>query len=172
MSSRRRPTGDRAAWLERLFDAHAADQIPYIECLADHWGELCGSTEVASEWADRLIGITRLALSPDKNVRGYFHGTTACLSALFAAGRYEELIEVVRSDTFWPYKRWAVKAMAAMGRTDEAIAYAESCRGPWASDMDIDRLCEQFLLSPGFRPRSCSTRPSRWPTWRPAIRRP
>ena len=71
----------RAAWLERLFDAHAADQIPYIERLADHWGELCGSAEVASEWADRLNGITRLALSPDKNVRGYFHGTTACLSA-------------------------------------------------------------------------------------------
>ena len=84
----------RAAWLERLFDAHAADQIPYIERLADSWGELCGPAEVASEWADRLIGITRLALSPDKNVRGYFHGTTACLSALFAAGRYAELIEV------------------------------------------------------------------------------
>ena len=141
----------RAAWLERLFDAHAADQIPYIESLADHWGELCGSTEVASEWADRLIGITRLALSPDKDVRGYFHGTTACLSALFAAGRYAELIEVVRGDTFWPYKRWAVKAMAATGRADEAIAYAEGCRGPWASDTDIDRLCERILLSLGRR---------------------
>lgn len=56
----------RAAWLERLFDAHAADQIPYIERLADYWGELCDSPEVASAWADRLIGITRLALSPDR----------------------------------------------------------------------------------------------------------
>ncbi len=28
--------------------------------------------------------ITRLALSPDKTVRGCFHGTSACLSALFA----------------------------------------------------------------------------------------
>ena len=58
----------RAAWLERLFDAHSADQIPYIERLVDYWGELCGRAEVASAWADRLIGITRLALSPDKNV--------------------------------------------------------------------------------------------------------
>jgi hypothetical protein len=70
--------GTRAAWLERLFEAHSADQIPYIERLADYWGELCGSRNVASAWADRLIGITRLALSPDKNVRGYFHGTSAC----------------------------------------------------------------------------------------------
>ena len=86
----------RATWLERLFDAHSADQTPYIERLADSWGELCGAAEVASAWADRLINITRLALSPDKNIRGYFHGTSACLSALFAAGRHDELIELVR----------------------------------------------------------------------------
>ena len=139
----------RAAWLERLFDAHSADQMPYIERLGDYWGELCGTAEVASTWADRLIGITRLALSPDKTVRGYFHGTSACLSALFSAGRYDELIELVRGDIFWPYKRWAVKAMVAQGRHTEAIAYAESCRNPWASDQDIDGLCEGILLSTG-----------------------
>lgn len=139
----------RAAWLERLFEAHGADQIPYIERLTDYWGELCGSIEIASAWADRLIGVTRLALSPDKNLHGYFHGTTACLSALFAAQRYDELIELVTGDIFWPYKRWAVKAMVAQGRNIEAIAYAESCRNPWASDRDIDRLCEQILLSAG-----------------------
>ena len=118
----------RAAWLERLFEAHGADQIPYIEQLADYWGELCGTAEVASAWADRLIGVTRLALSPDKSVRGHFHGTSACLSALFAAGRYDELIELVRGDILWPDKRWAVKAMVAQGRHAEALAFAESCR--------------------------------------------
>ena len=139
----------RAAWLERLFEAHGADQIPYIETLADYWGELCGSTDVASEWSDRLIGLTRMALSPDKNVRVYFHGTSACLSALFAAARYDELIGLVQSDVFWPYKRWAVKALAAQGRKAEAIRYAESCRSAWASDVNIDGLCEQILLSSG-----------------------
>ncbi len=139
----------RAAWLERLFEAHSADQIPYIERLADYWGELCGRPEVASAWAERLIGITRLALSPDKTVRGYFHGTSACLSALFAARRYDELIDLVHGDIFWPYKLWAVKAMVAQGRHTEAIAFAESCRNPWASDRDIDGLCEGILLSTG-----------------------
>lgn len=33
----------RGRWLERLFEAHQADQIPYIERLAEHWGELCAS---------------------------------------------------------------------------------------------------------------------------------
>jgi hypothetical protein len=139
----------RAAWLDRLFEAHAADQLPYIEQLAECWGELCGSRELASDWADRLIGVTRLALSPDKSTHGYFHGTSACLSALFTAGRYDELIELVRNDVLWSYKRWAVKALAAQGRGREAIGYAERCRGPWASDTDIDRLCEQILLASG-----------------------
>jgi hypothetical protein len=120
----------RAAWLDRLFEAHAADQIPYIEQLAEYWGELCGSRELASEWADRLIKITRLALSPDKSTRGYFHGTSACLSALFTAGRYDELIELVKSDVLWSYKWWAVKALAAEGRGAEAIAYAEALPQP------------------------------------------
>jgi hypothetical protein len=90
-----------------------------------------------------------LALSSDQSTRGYFHGTSACLSALFTAGRYDELIELVRSDVLWSYKRWAVKALAAQGRGPEAIAYAERCRSPWASDHDIDRLCEQILLASG-----------------------
>lgn len=140
----------RAAWLERLFEAHGEDDIPYIEGLADYWGELCASREVASEWADRLVGITRMALSPDKNLRGHFHGAPACLSALYAAGRHDELVEVLKAEDFWPYKRWAVKALAAQGKKAEAIRCAEACRSPWASDWDIDRLCEEILLSSGM----------------------
>jgi hypothetical protein len=139
----------REKWLSRLFQAHADDGIPYIERLADHWGELCASPDVASRWADELIGITRMALSPDKNVRGYFHGTTACLSALYSAGRYGELLDLLREERFWPYQRWSVKALAAQSKKAEAIRYAESCRSPWASDLDIDRLCEEILLSTG-----------------------
>ncbi len=140
----------RSSWLERLFEAHAEDQIPYIEQLADYWGELCASPELASQWADQLIGITRMALSPDKNRRGHFHGTTACLSALYTAGRYDELVEVLKTERFWPYQRWAVKAMAAQGKKTEAIRYAESCRDAWSSDYDIDGLCEGILLSSGL----------------------
>jgi len=140
----------REQWLERLYEAHAADRIPYIESLADHWGELCASPEVASRWADELIDITRLALSPDKDVRGHFHGTAACLSALYAAGRHDDLLDLLRDEKFWHYKRWAVKALAAQGKKAEAIRCAEGSRSPWASDLDIDRLCEEMLLSSGL----------------------
>ena len=56
-------TSTRAAWLDQLFDAHGADQIPYIERLADRWGELCGTAQVASSWADRLVGVTSRTLT-------------------------------------------------------------------------------------------------------------
>lgn len=140
----------RRAWLERLWEAHAVDGIPYIELLADYWGELCGSKDLASDWGDQLLAITRQALSPDKALRGHFHGTSACLSALYRAERYDEIVTLLDVEAIWSYKRWAVKALAALGRKAEAIRYAEACRGPWASDLDIDGLCEEVLLSSGL----------------------
>jgi hypothetical protein len=140
----------REVWLERLWAAHEADEMPYIESLADHWGELCASRETASAWADRLVSTTRMALSPDPHLHGHFHGTAACLSALYRAERYDEVVDIVRGDCIWHYKRWAVMALSAKGRKAEALRYAESCRGPWTPDGDVDRLCEEILLSSGL----------------------
>ncbi len=139
----------REKWLDRLYKAHELDGVPYIECLTDHWGELCATQALASDWADKLIEITRLVLSPDKSLRGHYHGTTACLDALLHARRYAELYEVLQSEKFWSYKRWAVKALAAEGNADEAMQLAESSRGPWASDTDVNLLCEGILLAVG-----------------------
>lgn len=44
-----------------------------------------------------------------------------------------------------------MKALLAQGKRAEAIRLAESSRDPWASDLDIDRLCEEALLSSGAR---------------------
>jgi len=137
----------RQKWLERLFEASAEDEIPYIELLADYWGDLCVTPVLASHWVDELIGITRVAISPNKEVRGHFHGTSACLSALYTAGRYNELIDLLKDERIWHYRRWAVKAMAAQGKKAEAIRYAESCRDAWSNDLEIDNLCEGILLS-------------------------
>jgi hypothetical protein len=140
----------REIWLERLWTAHEADEIPYIESLGDSWGELCASKELASVWADRLIDITRTGLGPDKNLRGHFHGTSACLSALYRAERYAEIVDILQVDAIWPYKSWAVKALAAMGKKSDAIRYAESCRGHWTPDGEVDAICEEVLLSSGL----------------------
>ncbi len=141
----------REGWLERLWEAHANDEIPYIERLGDFWGELCASREIVSAWADRLIRIVEMAWSPDPELRGFFHGTTACLSALLRAGRYEEILAILEKApfVFWPYRQWGVRALAALGRTDEAIRYAEASRGLNDSPVDIARACEEILLASG-----------------------
>ncbi len=129
----------RDQWLARLWKAHELDHIPYIEILGDCWGELCGSKRVASQWADRLAGTVRMAWSPDAGLRGFFHGTSACLSALYRAERYEELVALLRLDRlrFWPYQRWGVRALVATGRRAAAVRLAESCREQDADDHEI-----------------------------------
>jgi hypothetical protein len=51
-----------------------------------------------------------MAVSPDKDLRGHFHGTFACLSALFRAERYGEIVDILQVDAIWTYQRWAVDA--------------------------------------------------------------
>lgn len=142
----------RAALLERLWEAFQEDDIPYIETVGDHWGELCASPELASEWADRLMGVVRLAWSPDPNVRGFFKGTFACLSALLAAGRNEELLELLEEapHVWWPYRKYGVRALVALGRKAEALRYAQASGGVTDSPGAIARACEEILLSSGL----------------------
>ncbi len=85
----------RDKWLGRLWQAQIDDEIPYIESLADHWGQLCGSKEKASVWADELIGTVRIVYGTGEFAGGYFHGASACLSALLKAERYDELSELL-----------------------------------------------------------------------------
>ena len=142
----------RDAWLERLFDAYQDDGIPYIEWLGDHWGTLCASKEIASVWGDRLIDGARLSWSPDPSLRGFFKGTTNCLSALVAAERYDDVLALLDLAPYkmWHYRQYGVHALAAKGKKAEAIRYAEEGRGLNDSPVAIARACEDVLLSSGL----------------------
>ena len=135
----------RDKWLERLWRAIEDDDIPYIELLPDHWGELCVTSERASRWADRFIDGVRFPRG------GFFKGTAACLSALFSAGRHEELLNLLdlAPYKFWHNRRWGVQALIAQGQTEAAIRYAEDTRGLNQPDSRISRACEEILLSEG-----------------------
>jgi hypothetical protein len=142
--------GQRAKWLDRLWDAHVADAIPYIETLGDFWGELCVTKELASMWADNLIEPLR-ATWRDRGTSSYFQGTPLCLSSLLAADRYRELLGLLEMAPYvcWDNRRWGVRALAAMGKTTEALIYAEASRGLNDNPDTIARACEEILLSSG-----------------------
>ncbi len=141
----------RDRWLERLWDAYQDDEIPYIEHLGDRWGSLCASKDVASQWGDRLLSTCRMAWSADPSLRGFFKGTTNCLSALLAAERHDEVLDLLEVAPYkmWHYRQYGVKALAATGRTADAIRYAEEGRALNDSPVAIARVCEGILLSSG-----------------------
>lgn len=142
----------RQRWLERLWQALQDDEMPYIELLGDYWGELCVTPGLASQWADEFMPVVESVWSPNASGHGFFKGTSACLSALFAAGRYDELLALIDKARFkwWHDRRWGVKALAAMGRKAEAIRYAEESRGLNDPGWQIAQSCEAVLLSSGL----------------------
>jgi hypothetical protein len=79
----------------------------------------------------------------------YFKGTQAAFSALYAAGRHDELFALIAKSgyryTSWSYREWGAKVLVAAGKHREAIAYAEGAKG-----LNIAMFCERVLLETGF----------------------
>lgn len=142
----------RKRWMDRIWQALQDDEMPYIEYLGDFFGELCVFPELASTWADEFLPTVRSVWSPQATGHGWFKGTMACLSALYAAGRHEELLALLETARYksWSDRRWGVQALVAMGKKSEALRYAEASRGRNQSDWSIDQACEGILLSSGL----------------------
>lgn len=142
----------RTAWIERLWLAYEDDDIPYLELLGDHWGELCASKDIASSWADEYIHIVRVAWSHDSESGGFFMGTTNCLSALIVAERYDEVLGLLalKPSALWRDRKYGVAALVGLGRKVEAIEYAERSDASYDNPAAIAETCEQILLSSGM----------------------
>ncbi len=142
----------RDQWLERLWQAVQDDDMPYIERLPDHWGELCVTPERASLWADRLIDSTRAAFNPDPDIYGYYSGSSACLSALLKAKRYQELMVLVENNrsALWHYREFGVRALVKTGHIRAALQFAEESRGLNQPNLAINQVCEEILLAQGL----------------------
>jgi tetratricopeptide (TPR) repeat protein len=135
--------------LERLWTAIEEDGVDFLSEVADRWGELCRTPERASRAADDFLPVVRLSWSPKH--RGYFRGTTACLSCLLTAARHQELLDLIETAPYiwWHYRRYGVRALAAQGHIDEAIRYAERSLGLSDSASAMARACEEILLAAG-----------------------
>jgi hypothetical protein len=143
-----RKTRDR--WLDRLYQAIQEDGVDYLDRVKDDWGPLCGSVEMASQWADQFLPLLKTVWS-DPRPGNYLRETVMCLSCLLAAGRHTELFEVLalhrRQD--WNDRKFGVRALLAEGMTEKALDYAEGSRGLNQPDAAIDAACERILLEGG-----------------------
>jgi len=143
----------RAKWLDRLWDAFNDDGVGYLDVLGERWGKVCGSSQVASTWADELLPIVRRTWDETKQGSfSYFRGTSACLSCLLAACRHQELLDLLEHAPHisWYDRKYGVEALVAMGKKGAAIKYAKASRGLNDNPTAIDRGCEEILLSSGL----------------------
>ena len=145
-------TSTRQKWLDRLFNAYQEDDPPYIESLGEHWGAVCASPTLASRWADDLLPSVRGAMADrQRGVHAFSKATTPCLSAMFTAGRFDELMQLLALDPkpFWHDHQWAAKVLAARGDVEGAIRRLEGLRSPYAPDTALSMLAEQMLNDAG-----------------------
>jgi tetratricopeptide (TPR) repeat protein len=142
----------REKWLERLYDAIQEDDPPYIESLGEHWGALCADPALASHWADQLLPLMQHVMADRRSgTYAYAKSGTLCYSALFYAGRFDELLAVLALDPkpYWHDQQWAAKALAARGDVDGAVNLMEGLRSRHAPDRALSAMAEQLLLDAG-----------------------
>jgi tetratricopeptide (TPR) repeat protein len=144
----------RDRWLEQLFEAIQNDDPPYLELLDERWGDLCATPEMASRWADRLIDLVRHVHAERRQGRHAFsRAESACYSALFAAGRHDELIKLIAGDPrpMWHDLLWIGRIKVAEDQVDEAIAFMANSVNAWTPLAGLARFAESVLLEAGRR---------------------
>jgi len=137
----------REKWLDSLWKAMEEDGVDFLYEVSERWGDLCADKDVASRWADRL----RFTLELSWQRGGYFHGTPACLACLLHAQRFNELLRLIEKAPYraWSIRKYGVQALAASGKVEEAIRYAENSQGLNDSPVPIAATCEQILIDAG-----------------------
>jgi hypothetical protein len=142
----------RDRWLERLWEAIQVDQMPYIESLGEHWGELCVSRESAAAWAEHFLPLVESMWAEQTYPLGHFCGTFACLSSLYAAGQHQELLNLLDNAPYhcWRYRRWGVKSLICIGKKAAAIRFANQTKENNSVAAEIARTCEEIMLSSGL----------------------
>ncbi|WP_028102836.1 hypothetical protein [Pseudoduganella violaceinigra] len=141
----------RQRWLECLWKTLDEAGMGYLDRLADHWGELCASPDMASQWADKFLPGLKENWTAPKETYSYYKGCTPCLSCLYAAKRYDELLELLEMSSlkWWYDRRWGAKAWLAKGEPAKAIEYAEATKTDSLDASAIPAFCETILLDSG-----------------------
>ena len=144
----------RENWLEQLFEAIQNDDPPYLELVDERWGDLCATPEVASRWADRLMDLVRhVHAERRRGQHAFTRAEPASYSALFAAGRHDELIALIGGDPrpMWHDLLWVGRCKVARGEIDEAIEFMKRAVNAWTPMAGVARFAEGVLLQAGRR---------------------
>jgi hypothetical protein len=120
----------------------------------DRWGELCATPEIASRWADRLTDLVQhVNAERRRGQHAFTRADSLCYSALFSAGRHDELIKLIGGDPrpMWRDLLWVGRVKVARGEIDEAIEFMAKSVNAWTPIAGLARFAEGVLLNVGRR---------------------
>lgn len=144
----------REKWLEQLFEAIQNDDPPYLDLIDERWGDLCATPEVASRWTDRVMDLVQQVHAARRRGRHAFtRAESVCYSAMFAAGRHDELIALIGSDPrpMWHDLLWVGRCKVARGEIDGAIEFMTNAVNAWTPMAGLAHFAEGVLLQAGRR---------------------
>ncbi|MBN1602164.1 MAG: hypothetical protein JW915_11175 [Chitinispirillaceae bacterium] len=141
---------ERQKLIERIWDSWEEEGYGYYDELSEKWTELCAEPEIMTYWADSFLPIVKQIFSTD-TPRSCFKGSEPCLSCLFETGRYDEIIEIVKSKSnpIFHYQKYVIKVVAATGEVDKALSMIDECLGDSYSTYQAAHLGEEILLKAG-----------------------
>ena len=138
----------RRRWLDSLFKAAQEDGVDYLCNLRESWGRLCGSPNLAGEWADHTLSVVQRTFS-EREAFAYTSCDSICLSCLLESGRYDDmrsLLDLART-RFWHSEKYWAEALKRQRQVDDALAYAESLLKESINDgRFIVQFCEALLI--------------------------
>lgn len=134
----------RSEWMDRLYDAVCEDGVDFLFPVQCRWAQICVFPDLVDSWIEFLLPGMELS----HREGGIYTGETICFSCLLESKRYDKLEHAVtcRKYTFWPHDRFWAEALVRMGKTDEAIAFADSRQPDKSEKQSILEFCERVLL--------------------------
>lgn len=138
--------------VERLWHAIRADRLALTDPVAARWGELLPDPGHASTWADAHVEEVREGWSASRKVGGHTATAVPVLSALLAANRPVDVIELLKRapEPYWPERRFGVEAYLHMDARSDARRFAEPSLSDPVFAAEAARVCEDILLDAGL----------------------
>ncbi|MDO5576333.1 MAG: hypothetical protein Q4F84_04585, partial [Fibrobacter sp.] len=166
---------ERMELTEKIWATWRCEGYGYYDILGELWPKMCAVKEVLNYWADKFLPVTKQTLtSTDTGLDDYDDeeeedddeedeteekdddlegkGSRICFACLFEAGRYDEILDLLRISTrnYFDYKKYEIKVIAAKGDIDQAIKMLDECmKNSYVSPYQAAYLGENLLLSNG-----------------------
>ena len=141
----------RALWLEQLKEIAETSEYWLYYSLSENWGDLCGTDESARQWLEKWQPRMEFSLQSPDFAGGSAISCKMLFSTLERLGLWKDIIRNCpdNDDFLRHFGLWKIRALAALGQIDEAVALADRLDNDQWVYKDFSTLAEEILKDSG-----------------------